>query len=267
MLHSEFKAIFKDYTVGLSTKVRTTSGSRDSLLMERIPSVLNASLSQFSSIKSSNPQLMRPDDKKKIVKSVEILSSEGIALRQIKLSEASSAYKFVLDPPIDRLNLEYLSSNSSEINNNDTNFSKIYDNESSQDSHTYSICRLVAAEMEAYRIRKQKSKLISVHSIDAENENSDNLMVLSQSTPNSNKRKSSELKPITLIHKDLQKRVARDFFGRPIAVASNEIENENSPKNSKSLVLNDSKMTIWYVQNDGESNAVRRNIKIGAFLN
>lgn len=258
--------------MGLSAKVRTTSGSRDSLLMERIPSLLNASLSQFSSIKSSNPQLMRPDDKKKIVKSVEILSSEGVALRQIKLSNTSAAYKFVLDPPIDRLNLEYLglnkSSKSSEINNNnDTNFSKIYDNETSQDSHTYSICRLVAAEMEAYRIRKQKSKLISAHSISAGNENSDNLVSSSQSTPNSNKRKSSELKPITIIPKDLQKRVARDFFGRPITVVTDEIENENDPKNSKSSVLNDSKMTIWYVQNDGVSNAVRRNIKIGAFLN
>lgn len=251
--------------MGLSAKVRTTSGSRDSLLMERIPSVLNASLSQFSNIKSSNPQLMRPDDKKKIAKSVEILSSEGIALRQIKLSDITSAYKFVLDPPIDRLNLEYLAlalSKSSENNNNDTNFSKIYDNETSQDSHTYSICRLVAAEMEAYRIRKQKSKLIAAHPINVDN--SDNLVSSpSQITLSSNKRKSSELQPA--IPKDLKKRVARDFFGRPIAIVSDDIEND--PTNSKKSLLNDSKMGIWYVQNDGVSNAVRRNIKIGAFLN
>ena len=62
----------------------------------------------------------------------------------------------------------------------------------------------------------------------------------------------------------MRKRIARDFFGRPIAVPE---DNDESGKSGASSATGEAKMTIWYVQNDGVSNAVRRNIKIGAFLN
>ena len=128
-INSEFKAIFKDYLSTLSPKIKTESGSREHLLLERIPAVLNSSLSRFSTIKSSNPQLMRPDDKKKLARSVEILSSEGMLLRQIKIIDSAS-YKFVLDPPIDRLTLDHLTCP------NELTFSTIYGTETIQDSHT-----------------------------------------------------------------------------------------------------------------------------------
>ena len=51
-LNSEFKAIFKDYLSSLPAKTRSECGTRDSLLTERIPAVLNSALSQFSNIKS-----------------------------------------------------------------------------------------------------------------------------------------------------------------------------------------------------------------------
>ena len=245
-LNSEFKAIFKDYLSSLPAKIRSECRTRDSLLTERIPAVLNSALSQFSNIKSSNPQLMRLEDKQKLAKSVEILSSEGLNLRQIKIADSAS-YKFVLDPPIDRLSLDYLTCPA-----NDAIFSKVYDNETPQDSHTYSLCRFVAAEMESLRIRKQKSKLaISTPTAPKATETS------SESTPV--KRRAIDLSQVTL-PKDAKKRVARDFFGRPIAVPE---DNENG----STAAGGETKMTIWYVQNDGVSNAVRRNIKIGSFLN
>lgn len=247
-LNSEFKAIFKDYLSSLSPKIISESGSRDSLLMERIPAVLYSSLSQFSNIKSSNPQLMRLEDKQKLTKSVEILASEGLALRQIKIPDSAS-YKFVLDPPIDRLNLDHLTCTLGE-----TVFSKVYDNETTQDSHTYSLCRLVASEMETLRIRKQKLKLAASNPVDSHKTSN-------ESTPVSGtKRKAIDISQVTL-PKDLKKRVARDFFGRPLAIVDDN-ETSNLEKDVK-----EPKMTIWYVQNDGVSNAVRRNIKISAFLN
>lgn len=249
-LNSDYKAIFKDYLSSLSPKIRSESGSRTSLLIERIPIVLNASLSQFSNIKSSNPQLMRLEDKQKLTRVVEILSSEGLALRQIKIPESAS-YKFVLDPPIDRLSLDHLTSSAGELV-----FSKVYDNETAQDSHTYSLCRLVSAEMESLRIKKQKTKLAA-----AAINNPDNTKSSNESTPVSGtKRRAIDISQVTL-PKDLKKRVARDFFGRPIAIADDN-ESSNLDKGGK-----EPKMTIWYVQNDGVSNAVRRNIKINSFLN
>jgi chromosome transmission fidelity protein 18 len=247
--NSEIKAIFKDYLSSLSAKIRSESGPRDSLLMERIPAVLYSSLSQFTNIKSSNPQLMRLEEKQKITKSVKILASEGLVLRQIKIPDSAS-YKFVLDPPIDRLNLDHLNFTLGE-----PVFSKVYDNETVQDSHTYSICRLVATEMEALRIRKQKLKL-AASNVTAESPQSS-----TESTPVSGaKRKIIDISQVTL-PKDLKKRVARDFFGRPIAIVDDN-QNLKPEKDVKEL-----KMSIWYVQNDGVSNAVRRNIKISSFLN
>lgn len=249
-LNSEFKAIFKDYLSSLPAKIRSECSARDSFLTERIPAILNSALSQFTNIKSSNPQLMRPEDKQKITKSVEILSSEGLNLRQIKIPDSAS-YKFVLDPPIDRLSLDHLTCPA-----NDAIFSKVYDNETVQDSHTYSLCRLVAAEIESLRIRKQKSKLAaSAPSAPASTESSN------ESTPV--KRRAIDISQVTL-PKDAKKRVARDFFGRPIAVPEDTDESSTSGASS---ATGEAKMTIWYVQNDGVSNAVRRNIKIGAFLN
>lgn len=247
-VNSDYKAIFKDYLSSLPPKIRSESGSRDSLLIDRIPIVLNASLSQFSSIKSSNPQLMRLEDKQKLTKVVEILSNEGLALRQIKIPESAS-YKFVLDPPIDRLNLDHLTSSAGELI-----FSKVYDNETTQDSHTYSLCRLVSAEMESLRIRKQKTKLAAAE-INNPHKSSN------ETTPVSGaKRRAIDISQVAL-PKDLKKRVARDFFGRPIAIAD---DNEISKLDKG---VNEPKMTIWYVQNDGVSNAVRRNIKISSFIN
>lgn len=258
-LNSELKAIFKDYLANLSPKIRSESGSRDSLLMDRIPVLLNSSLSQFSSIKSSNPQLMRPEDRKKLLKTVEILSNEGMLLRQIKIPDSAS-YKFVLDPPIDRLHLDHLTNCSSNSSSNELTFSKIYDTETPQDSHTYSLCRLVAAEMEALRIKKLKSK----HQEQQQQQQPHNINPNSSpsspviTTP-SKKRQAIDISQVTL-PKDAKKRVARDFFGRPIALP------DDTAASSSTANVKESKMTIWYVQNDGVSNAVRRNIKISSFL-
>lgn len=251
--HSEIKAIFKDYLSSLPAKVRSECSSRAALLSERIPAVLNSALSQFSNIKSSNPQLMRPEDKQKITKSVEILSSEGLNLRQIKIADSAS-YKFVLDPPIDKLNLDYLNSSL-----NDAVFSKIYDNETPQDSHTYSLCRLVASEMESLRIRKQKSK-IAASKTEKDSVSANSIPTSVESSPLV-KRRAIDISQVTL-PKDAKKRVARDFFGRPIPVP----DDKDCPSGTSSTSA-EAKMTIWYVQNDGVSNAVRRNIKIGSFLN
>lgn len=245
---SEYLAIFKDYLSSLPAKVRSECGARDSLLIERIPAVLNSALSQFTNIKSSNPQLMRLDDKQKITKSVEIISSEGLNLRQIKIADSAS-YKFVLDPPIDRLTLDHLTCSA-----NEATFSKIYDNETPQDSHTYSVCRFVATEMESLRIRKQKSKL----ALSAPPPTSKSTESSSGSTPV--KRRAIDISQVTL-PKDAKKRVACDFFGRPIAIP------EDNDENGQTATSKEVKMTIWYAQNDGVSNAVRRNIKIGSFLN
>lgn len=231
-LISEKKAIFKDYLTGLPAKIRADFHSRETLLLERIPVILNSSLSRFPQIKSSNPQLMRPEDKQKLMKSVEILSSEGLNLRQVKLPEGAT-YKFVIDSPIDRL-----------ITSECGDFS-IYDNETQQDSHTYSLCRLVAAEMENLRIRKQKSK----QAIDAKNP-----AVEEGVKPASPVKRMA---PVDI--SQVKKRVARDFFGRPLAMPTEE---EQELIDAKEV-----KMTIWYVQNDGVSNAVRRNIKISSFIN
>ena len=191
---------------------------------------------------------MRLEDKHKLIKSVEILSNEGLALRQIKIPESAS-YKFVLDPPIDCLNLDHLTCTLGE-----SVFSKVYDNETAQDSHTYALCRSVAAEMETLRIRKQKLKLAASNAVDTPKSST-------ESTPVSvTKRKAIDISQVTL-PKELKKRVARDFFGRPIVIVDDN-ENSNPVKEVK-----ESKMTIWYVQNDGVSNAVRRNIKISSFLN
>jgi chromosome transmission fidelity protein 18 len=243
---SESKAIFKDYLSGLSGKLRSESGIKDSLLLDRIPAILNSSLANFPAIKSSNPKLMKPEEHTLIRKTVELLLSEGVQLRQIKIPD-STAYKFVIDPPIDRL-----------IIHKDEDFYKtLYDYESPQDSHTYSLCRLVAAEMEALRIRRQKSK------------QSENITEASTTSPSamtqqpySIKRKIAE--QVLKDPRDLKKRVARDFFGRPIAVDENE-ESISKNTSGSSTSVNESKMLLWYTQNDGVSNAVRRDIKVGSF--
>ena len=106
---------------------------------------------------------------------------------------------------------------------------------------TYSLCRLVAAEMESLRIRKQKSKLAaSAPSPPVSTESSN------ESTPV--KRRAIDISQVTL-PKDA-KRIARDFFGRPIAVPE---DNDESGKSGASSATGEAKMTIWYVQNDGVS--------------
>lgn len=234
---SEYKAIFKDYLMNLPAKVRSEFNSRESLLLERIPVILSTSLSRFPQIKSSNPQLMRPEDKQKLMKSVEILSSEGLALRQVKLPE-SATYKFVIDSPINRL----LTGDSDDL--------VMYDNETQQDSHTYSLCRLVASEMENLRIRKQKSKQATFV------DDSVKAAAAPETFPQEVKKRTP---PSIDIINQVKKRVAKDFFGRPLAIPT---EQEQEIIDAKEV-----KMTIWYVQNDGVSNAVRRSIKISSFIN
>lgn len=253
-LQSEFKAILKDYLASMPAKTRTESGSKDAILMDRIPALLNISLSQFANMKSSNPQLMRPDDRQKLLKTVNILSDEGIHLRQLKIPDSAS-YKFAIDPPIDRLIVDHLTSNSP----SDVIFSKIYSSEMPQDSHIYSLCRLVASEIETVKIRKQKLKLGLVEQPTKDGGQTSSFEHI--------KRKAIDISQVTL-PKDAKKRVARDFFGRPIAIPEEGDSLDGKSGHSiKSIDSKTPKMTIWYVQNDGVSNAVRRNIKIGSFLN
>ena len=232
-------AVFKDYLSHLPVSVRSTC-PRDSLLLDRLPAVVNCCLGTLPQIKSSNPQLMRPEDKKRLGRVVQVLLDEGIHLRQSKLVEMSS-YKFSLDPPIDLI----VSSDGSQ-----KGFSVP---DVAQDSHTYALCRLIGNEMETRRIRQLKP------------------IATSKSNTNTNPNPNDLKRHLTAATLPAAKKVARDFFGRPIVA---EVEPENTNNNNDgdeqplpiaNLNVND-KMTIWYVQNDGVSNAVRRCIKVSNFM-
>ena len=110
--------------------------------------------------------------------------------------------------------------------------------------------------MEALRIRKLKSKHETSPS--AVQNISGSPSVLAQ------KRKAIDISQVAL-PKDFKKRVARDFFGRPIVIPDGkDSASASASKKSESV---EPKMTLWYVQNDGVSNAVRRNVKISSFFN
>ena len=204
--------------------------------MERLPVVLTVCLDSLPLIKSSNPQLMRPDDRRRLERVVQVLLQEGLHLRQTKIPE-SATYKYLLDPPLDTL----LPS----IGNNSSTWKSFSDPLTQQDSHSYALCRLIGNEMEAARIRCGKR----VMEVDVK-ENPVEVI---------NKKRSSAPAAIPA-----SKKVARDFFGRPIVAESKE-EVENVP--SKPVIETSSnKQHIWYVQNDGVSNAVRRSLKVQSFM-
>lgn len=207
--------------------------------MERLPVVLTLCLDSLPLIKSSNPQLMRPDDRRRLDRVVQGMLQEGLLLRQSKIPD-SATYKYLLDPPLDTL----LPSNTS------TTWKSFSDPSTPQDSHSYALCRLIGNEMEVARIRCGK-RGGDVDSLKANANASDDLT--------SKKRPNTTIVPAS-------KKVARDFFGRPIVV--DEVK-EESGQDSKAVPVKEStsnKQLIWYVQNDGVSNAVRRSLKVQSFM-
>lgn len=246
----------------LPSQIRSTS-SKESLIFERINTIIISALEQFNSIKSSNPQLMKFDEKKKLNRTVDILFEEGIFLKQVRLTDGTS-YKFVLDPPIDKLCL------SSVLNDSNSKFDyfKFSNTEMVQDSHSYALCRLTASEMESHRIKNLKKKssetMTPLSSKPLLSSSAEFIGVKRERAINSHSS--------TLEIRDseyLKKRIARDFFGRPVNISEDQ-ENSLSKHthNFNSSHTNTTKsveMNLWYVQNDGVSNAVRRNIKVGSF--
>ena len=224
---TELKAILRDYMLGMSPPVRSCF-SRNALLMERIPTLL-ASLGQFSGIKSSNPQLMRPDDRAKMARIVEMMLEEGLSFNQTRLVDGTG-YRFVLDPLIDQL-----IPNTSELNNA----------EGRQDAHIYALCRLAASEIENAKIKRLKAK---------------------HSSPTSGTLSPSAVPKraaIIPIPKLPAKRVVRDFFGRPVPEVS-VVARSTAIEATKDSKIVPAK--IWYVHNDGVSNAVLRSVKVSSFL-
>ncbi len=221
--------VFKDYLTHLLPGIRSI-WRREALLLERLPTVLSTFFSTLQLIKSTNPQLMRPEDKKRLQRIVQLSTSEGLHLRQVKIAD-SATYKYVLDPPIDGLVLD------TTMTTGGVAFSDPF---SPQDSHAYALCRLIGTEMETQRIRTHRSS--SVGSKEAES-----------SKKRQTIQSSCSIEPQS-------KKVARDFFGRPIVIdeTPNLIDENFLP------IATDLK--IWYSQNDGVSNAVRRFIKNSFFF-
>lgn len=218
-------AVIKDYTNHFPASLRST-WSKDSLLLERVPALVSCLLSSLSQIKSSNPQLMRPEDKKRLQRAVQLLTAEGIHLRQVKIAADSATYKYVLDPPIDTA----VSATGEDYFSNPT---------TPQDSHSYALCRLIGTEMEAQRIK-------GVKSVPASTESKKRPAVTKSANPD-----------------QFTKKVARDFFGRPVVEPARE---EADAEEAIPIAAELAPIKIWYSQNDGVSNAVRRTIKIRTFF-
>jgi hypothetical protein len=172
---------------------------------------------------------MRPEDKKRLLRIVQQNLTEGIQLRQVKISD-SATYKYVLDPSIDTL----------------TPTSAPFpfsDPSTSQDSHSYALCRLIGTEMETHRIRTIKPSA-------------------SSSSSSFKKRPATPSQTPQIPFK----KVACDFFGRPIVAAAAAAAAEDVGVGSEEPLPVAEALKIWYSQNDGVSNAVRRNLKISSFF-
>lgn len=282
LVKTQVRTILKDYASALGPAVRSLQ--RDtSLLLERIPTLLTL-LNQFPAFKSSNPQLMRFEDQKRLQGIVRVMSEEGLAWRQVKLPELA-AYRYLLDPPLERL---LVVSGSSVAGTQASQVSQVSQGHAKghaqpppptrtptptltpQDSHSYALCRLIASEMENLKIRKQKSKLVGVGEVVASGATTPSVVIVAGA--------GAAKRPLGVsasIAPEATKKVARDFFGRPVVVAcdassSTSADDGNSADTSTTastsakipLTVN----PIWYVQNDGVSNAVRRNIKVSSFF-
>lgn len=208
--------------------------------MERLPVVLTLCLDSLPLIKSSNPQLMRPDDRRRLDRVVQGMLQEGLLLRQTKIPD-SATYKYLLDPPLDTL----LPSNTSAI------WKSFSDPSTPQDSHSYALCRLIGNEMEVARIRCGK-RGGDVDSLKAKSNASEDITSKKRTSPSTPSVPAS-------------KKVARDFFGRPIVVEVKDVSSEE-PKAVPVKETTSNKQLIWYVQNDGVSNAVRRSLKVQSFM-
>ena len=208
---------------------------KEALLMERLPALLATFFATLQAIKSTNPQLMRPEDKRRLQWIVQVNSAEGINLRQVKIAD-SATYKYVLDPPIDVL------IHSSANSNGTATISHFSDPCTVQDSHSYALCRLIGTEMETQRIRTT---------------------IKPSTTKTETKKRPSSSSIASEI--PAGKKIARDFFGRPIVEVKEAPANTNANANDDEA-LPIAEFKIWYSQNDGVSNAVRRNIKIRSFF-
>ena len=67
----------------------------------------------------------------------------------------------------------------------------------------------------------------------------------------------------------LKKRIIRDFFGRPVPLIEGDDVPPTTMTNGNNKMPGAGKISssqIWYVHNDGVSNAVRRSVKVSNFF-
>jgi chromosome transmission fidelity protein 18 len=239
----ETKNLLKDYTSTLPPAIRAVF-SRTALLTERIPALM-AAVNQFSLIKSSNPQLMRPEDRARINRIVEVMLEEGLMYQQTRLSDGPG-YRFVLEPPVSRICSSSVNASGSA--------------EAQQDSHTYAVCRLISSEIETAKIKRQKSKTLG------DLQPPSRILAGCNDSPVSGAKRAAV--PSMRSLPPPSKKVAKDFFGRPIPITDNPVDSSKQNPNMASKEGQDSNKTshINYIHNDGVSNAVRRSIKVSSFF-